>query len=57
MLVIILTLLALLGMPLQPCATEDSDQCYWDASERGNGDGSDFIALANGDDTIIIRLP
>jgi len=30
---------------LPPCASEDSDNCYWDASERGNGQGTDFVAL------------
>lgn len=30
---------------LPPCPTEDSSYCYWDASERGNGLGRDFIAL------------
>lgn len=29
---------------LTPCVTEDqSTDCYWDASTRGNGDGVDFI--------------
>tara|TARA_R110000851_G_scaffold4520_1_gene18457 strand:+ start:2180 stop:2584 length:405 start_codon:yes stop_codon:yes gene_type:complete len=30
---------------LPPCPTEDSTACYWDASERGNGHGHDFIAI------------
>lgn len=25
-----------------PCPTEDSDWCYWDAAERGNGEGRSF---------------
>lgn len=27
------------------CPSEDSGDCYWLASERGNGDGSSFLAL------------
>lgn len=33
---------------LRPCATEDSTDCYWDATTRGNGRGHSFIALADG---------
>lgn len=29
---------------LPPCATEDSDNCYWDALERGNGQGTSFVS-------------
>lgn len=29
--------------PLPPCRTEDSDNCYWDAFNQGNGDGMTFI--------------
>lgn len=28
---------------LGPCPTEDSANCYWDATERGNGLGRSFI--------------
>lgn len=28
-----------------PCPTEDSVLCYWDGSQRGNGQGSSFVAL------------
>lgn len=28
---------------LPPCVTEDSDACYWDASEHGNGAGHDVV--------------
>lgn len=28
---------------LPPCEYEDSTGCYWDASERGNGEGNDFV--------------
>ena len=31
------------GLP--PCAEEDSNNCYWDSSERGNGNGLDFITI------------
>lgn len=37
----------LIGWPtpgmLPPCPTEDSTGCYWDASEHGNGQGSDLV--------------
>ena len=29
--------------PLPPCLTEDSSDCYWDATVHGNGDGRSFI--------------
>lgn len=28
--------------PLPACATEDSTNCFWDASEQGNGLGNDL---------------
>lgn len=28
---------------LTPCATEDSTNCYWDATTHGNGQGRSFI--------------
>lgn len=28
---------------LPPCPTEDSVHCYWDASQAGNGIGSDIV--------------
>lgn len=30
---------------LLPCPTEDSDNCYWDAATRGNGQGTSFIVV------------
>lgn len=30
---------------LQPCATEDSTNCLWDAQEAGNGQGNSFIDI------------
>ncbi len=30
---------------LPTCATEDSDNCYWDATERGNGKGRSFTVV------------
>lgn len=30
---------------LPPCTTEDSNNCYWDASEHGNGVGYDFYVI------------
>lgn len=29
---------------LPPCPTEDSDGCYWDASEQGDGNGNDVVS-------------
>lgn len=29
---------------LPPCATEDSENCFWDAMERGNGQGTSFVS-------------
>lgn len=31
---------------LPPCASEDSQDCYWLASEFGNGSGRSFIDVA-----------
>jgi hypothetical protein len=30
---------------LSPCAAEDSENCYWNAQDRGNGEGTSFIRL------------
>lgn len=30
---------------LEPCPTEDSDNCYWDASFNGNGEGISFVTI------------
>lgn len=30
---------------LMPCDTEDSDNCYWDAEQQGNGVGKSFVVL------------
>lgn len=30
---------------LPACATEDSDNCYWDAAQHGNGAGVPFIVI------------
>lgn len=37
---------------LGPCEQEDSRNCYWDASEQGNGQGHDFIDIGGN----VIRL-
>lgn len=31
------------AVELPACETEDSDNCYWDASSRGNGSGNSFV--------------
>lgn len=33
------------GVGLPACATEDSDNCYWDAEEQGNGQGRSFSVV------------
>jgi len=41
---------------LPPCATEDSVNCYWNATSQGNGEGESFIALyIAGNDVIIYK--
>jgi hypothetical protein len=30
---------------LTACATEDSDNCYWDAATMGNGEGLSFVVI------------
>lgn len=30
---------------LPPCPTEDSNNCYWDAQSRGNGQGTSFVVI------------
>lgn len=46
-----LTIMAvILSLILPPCATEDSNQCTWDASVQGNGQGTSFVAIG---DTIL----
>lgn len=32
-------------IPLDACPTEDSTNCYWDATTQGNGTGQSFIDL------------
>lgn len=39
------TLLLIAHMLLQPCPTEDSMNCYWDAQMMGNQQGSDFADI------------
>jgi hypothetical protein len=31
--------------PLPACATEDSDNCYWDADTQGNEQGTDSVVI------------
>ena len=41
-----MTYLALiLSLALPPCQEEDSTNCHWDASTRGNGQGASFVDL------------
>lgn len=48
-LAVLVALLAVAAQPqpstLGPCVMEDSDNCYWDATSRGNGSGASFIAM------------
>lgn len=32
---------------LSPCATEDSNNCYWDGSMMGNHHGESYVTLNN----------
>jgi hypothetical protein len=32
-------------MTIPPCPTEDSDDCYWDATQHGNGKGRSFVYI------------
>lgn len=41
-------ILALLFIFLPPCATEDSTYCSWNGATQGNGAGSSFITLEEG---------
>lgn len=38
-------LLANVGLALPPCENEDSDNCYWNAEMRGNGEGVSFVTI------------
>jgi hypothetical protein len=41
------------GPRLKPCKSEDSLNCYWDASKQGNGRGMSFIADQDGHVTYV----
>lgn len=36
------------NLPTQPCLTEDSVNCVWDARHMGNGKGRSFYVKKNG---------
>ena len=38
-------LLAILIYFMPACASEDANNCYWDASTQGNGEGSSFLVI------------
>lgn len=38
-------LAVLLALVLPACPTEDSNMCYWDGSEHGNGQGVSFVTV------------
>lgn len=51
-------LFALILALVTPCEYEDSTNCHWDASRRGNGLGYSFVALdvdMDGADDFVIR--
>lgn len=48
---LVLTLLIPVAYVLKPCASEDSNMCYWNGGS--NGQGSRFIALT---DDVRIKL-
>ena len=39
-------LTALAFIAIQPCKTEDSSMCYWNASQHGNGQGTSFYSIS-----------
>jgi hypothetical protein len=39
------TLFAILSAVLPPCEHEDSEACHWNASVRGNGEGTSFVTV------------
>lgn len=41
-------IVSILFIILPPCAEEDSVMCKWDAQTMGNGQGTSFVALAEG---------
>lgn len=46
----------LLTIQFDECKTEDSNNCYWNAKEHGNGEGRSFIALKDGTIVFIDQL-
>lgn len=38
-------LLIILALLFPACASEDSNNCLWDASTQGNGEGSSFLVI------------
>jgi hypothetical protein len=43
--ILLTLLLTLLTTLTTPCAVEDSNNCYWDASTRGNQQGYSFVTI------------
>ena len=42
---------------LPPCQVEDDPgPCWWDAPERGNGDGQSYVTMPDGNDGRVIYL-
>ena len=37
------------------CAQEDSSNCFWDAQERGNGEGYSYVV--DDDNVVYYRIP
>lgn len=44
-LMILQLLIVILSFLLPPCQSEDDNNCYWDASIRGNQQGDSFIVV------------
>lgn len=40
--------------PFKPCRQEDSNNCTWNASRQGDGQGTSFIALRKGEGVVYI---
>lgn len=39
------TIALIISLFLPPCECKDSENCYWDASARGNGEGQSFVGI------------
>jgi hypothetical protein len=40
---------------MRRCQAEDDIDCFWDAQEQGNGQGTSFYSTKNPDGTVTVR--